>query len=235
MIVSRFYKVVMPQSVSFKRQKVQAYILDVITMQDPSKYNTKVYQDFFDGLNDQQFHDWMTALKNDPHAKITLLVPPFTVVIDIESSIKTAEYLGVQVMERLRLWDPVGQRYCLTPERYFILKLPVRRLKQYGLDGLSVPDSDKRLNPLTDQVVKPDKGSAISFPQAQMIAEKGLTTTLKEMMTIRGGDLQAYSRLTSEIEETGDSDTSVAVGTAGVKSVQTLRSFLNAMHLDSNL
>jgi hypothetical protein len=68
-----------------------------------------------------------------------------------------------------------------------------------------------------------------------MIAEKGLTTTIHELMTIRGGDLEAYSRMKSEIEETGDSDTSVMQGTQGVKAVQTLRSFLHAMHLETNL
>ena len=218
-----------------KRQKAQDFILKIISAQDPSGYNTKVYEDLFAGFSDADFHKWMTALKTDRNAKITLLVPPFKVVVSTEASFKVAKMLGIKVLERLRLWDPVGKRYCLTPEEYFILKLPVRRLKQYLLDGLSVPDSDRRLNPLTDQVVKPDKGSAISFPQAQMIAEKGLTLTLQELMSIRGGDLEAYSKVRSEIEETGDSDTSVLEGTQGVKSVQTMRSFLNAMHLDTNL
>jgi hypothetical protein len=222
-------------SVSSNRQHVQNYILDIISTQDPSGYNAKVYEDFFASLDDQAFDSWMHKLKDDPHAKMTLLVPPFKVVISIENCFKTAKKLGIDVLERLRLWDPVGKRYTTTVEKYFILKLPVRRLKQYLMDGLSVPDSDRRLNPLTDQVVKPDKGSAISFPQAQMIAEKGLVTTLHEMMTVRGGDLEAYSRMTSEIEETGDSDTSVMHGTSGVKSANTLRSFLSALHLSSNV
>lgn len=218
-----------------KRKKAEAFILKVIAVQEPSGYNTTIYQEFFSGLSDEAFHSWMETLRDNPHAKITLLVPPLKVVISPEACFRTAKLLGLKILERLRLWDPVGKRYCLTPNEYYILRLPVRRLKQYLLDGLSVPESDKRLNPLTDQVVKPDKGSAISFPEAQMIAEKGLTTTLHEFMTIRGGDLQAWSKMKSEIEETGDSDTSVMHGTDGVKSAATLRSFLNAMHLDTNL
>jgi hypothetical protein len=218
-----------------KREKAEAFILKTISLQDPSGYNTKVYVDRFAAMSDADFDKWMITLRDNPHAKLTLLVPPFKVVISTESCFAVAKFLGIKIMERLKLWDPVNKRYCLTPNEYFVLKLPVRRLKQYLLDGLSVPDSDKRLNPLTDQVTKPDKGSAISFPQAQMIAEKGLTLTLHEMMTIRGGDLEAYSKLRSEIEETGSSDTSVMHGTQGVKSVQTMRSNLNAMHLDTNL
>jgi hypothetical protein len=68
-----------------------------------------------------------------------------------------------------------------------------------------------------------------------MIAEKGLTTTLHELMTIRGGDLEAYSKMKAQVEETGEASVEVMEGTAGVKSVRTLRSFLNAMHLESNI
>lgn len=218
-----------------KRQDVQSYILKVIAMQEPSGYNTKIYEEFFGRMNDAEFDKWMHTLKGNYHAKLPLMVPPLKVVISIENSLKAAKFLGVKVMERLKIWDSASKRYTLTPEKYFVLRLPVRRLKQYLLDGLSVPDSDKRLNPLTDQVVKPDKGSAISFPQAQMIAEKGLTITLHELMTTRGGDLTAYSKMKSEIEETGTSDSSVREGTPGVKSAAVLRTFLDAMHLDNNI
>jgi len=218
-----------------KRKKVEDYILMIMKMQDPSMYNHNVYVDFFSGLNDDQFDRWMESLRTDSNTKITFLAPPLKVVISLEASFAVAKKLGLEILERLRLWDPIGKRYCLTPEKYFVLRLPVRRLKQYLLDGLSVPDDDKRLNPITDQVVGPSKGSAISFPQAQMIAEKGLTTTLQELMTVRGGDLEAYSKMKAEIEETGMSDTSVMQGTAGTKSSQTLRSMLNAMHLESNI
>lgn len=218
-----------------QRKKTQEFILKTITSLEPSGYNTKIYQDLFASMNDAQFDVFMKTMRDNPHSKMTLVLPPLKVVLSLEACFKTAKMLGIEILERLKLWDPVGKRYCLTPEKYFILKLPVRRLKQYLFDGLSVPDSDKRLNPLTDQVVKPDKGSAISFPQAQMIAEKGLTTTLDELMTIRGGDLTAYSKMKSEIEETGSSDTSVMQNTKGVKSAQTLSSFLYAMHLDNNI
>jgi hypothetical protein len=218
-----------------KRKQIQDFVKKIISAQDPSGYNSKVYDDFFAGLSDESFDSWMKTLRDNKHAKLKLLVPPFKVVLSTEACFKTAKLLDVKILERLKLWDPVGKRYCTTPEEYYILKLPVRRLKQYLMDGLSVPDSDKRLNPLTDQVVKPDKGSAISYPQAQMIAEKGLTTTLHELITVRGGDLQAYSKMKSEIEENGSSDTSVMEGTQGVKAVQTLRSLLNAMHLETNL
>jgi hypothetical protein len=218
-----------------KRQKTQAFILDLIATLEPSGYNTKVYEELFASMDDKDFDAFMVSLRDNKHHKLQLLVPPFKVVISLEACFKAARKLGIEILERLKLWDPIGKRYCLTNEKYFVLRLPVRRLKQYLMDGLSVPDDDKRLNPLTDQVTGPSKGSAISFPQAQMIAEKGLTTTLHELMTVRGGDLEAYARMKSEIEETGTSDTSVMIGTAGPRSAQTLRTLLNAMHLSTNL
>lgn len=218
-----------------KRQQVQDYVLKVMSMQDGTNYNTQVYIDLFNGMSDEQFHAWMETLRDNKHAKLTFLAVPFKVVISLSRALEASKFLGVEIMERLRLWDPISKRYCLTPEKYMILRLPVRRLKQYLMDGLSVPDSDKRLNPLTDQVVKPDKGSAISFPQAQMIAEKGLTNTLHELITVRGGNLEAYAKMKTEIEETGESDISVVDNTQGVRSGQTLRSLFYAMHLDTNI
>lgn len=218
-----------------KRKRIQDLILEIMKMLDASLYNYHNYEELFKNMSDEEFTSWINTIKSNPHAKIVILVPHMKVHITLESCFKVAKLLGVEFMERLRLWDPIGKRYCLTPEKYFIFKLPVRRLKQYLRDGLSVPVDDKRLNPLTDQVVGPSKGSAISFPQAQMISEKGLTTTLHELMNIRGGDLEAYSKLTAEIEETGVSDTGVMKGTKGTKAAQTLRSFFTAMHLSSNV
>jgi hypothetical protein len=218
-----------------KRKRIQDLILKVMKILDESMYNYNIYEEFFRNMSDEEFSSWLKTLKGSRDCKVTLLVPPMKVNISTTACFKVAKLLGVEFMERLRLWDPIGKRYCLTPEKYFIFKLPVRRLKQYLMDGLSVPDDDKKLNPLTDQVVGPSKGSAISFPQAQMISEKGLTTTLHELMSIRGGDLEAYSRLKAEIEETGTSDTGVMKGTRGTKAAQSLRSFFTAMHLSSNV
>ena len=218
-----------------KRKAIQDYVLKTMELQEPGGYNKKRYEDFFESLTDAAFSQWMETLRTQEHAKLVLMVPPLKVVLQPKDSFATAKFLGLELTERIRLWDPVGKRYTLTPEKYYILKLPIRRLKQHIQDGLSVPDSDKRLNPLTDQVVKPDKGSAISFPQAQMIADKGLVTVLHELMSIRGGDLEAYTKMKAQVEETGEASVMVMEGTAGVKSAATMRSFLNAMHLETNL
>lgn len=218
-----------------QRQEMQDYILEYITKLDKSGYNVKVYQDMFDSMDDKQFDKWVDLLESNPNCKLTFLVPPLKVAIDIPTAIAVAKELGIELFEQIRIWDEIGQRYCTTPNEYMVVRLPVRRLKQYLMDGLSVPDSDRKLNPLTNQVVGESKGSAISFPQGQMLAEKGLSKVLLELTGVRGGDLEAYASMIAQIEEVGDADTSVMEGTSGVTSVQTLRTFLNAMHLVTNL
>jgi hypothetical protein len=214
---------------------MQDYILEYITKLDKTGYNVKVYQDMFESMDDKQFDKWVDLLESNPNCKLTFLVPPLKVAIDIPTAIAVAKELGIELFEQIRIWDEIGQRYCTTPNKYMVVRLPVRRLKQYLMDGLSVPDSDRKLNPLTNQVVGESKGSAISFPQGQMLAEKGLSKVLLELTGVRGGDLEAYASMIAQIEEVGDADTSVMEGTSGVTSVQTLRTFLNAMHLVTNL
>jgi hypothetical protein len=218
-----------------RRKAAEDFVFDLMNRQDPSGYNTNYYRKMFEGMDDETFTKWMTQMRDNPHAKLILYTIPLKVEIDVQASLNTAKFLGIEVFERLRIWDPVEQRHVLTPERYIILRMYVRRLKQYLMDGLSVPDSDRRLNPLTNQVVGVDKASAFSYPQAQMIAEKGLNKTLHEIMTIRGGNIEAYAKMKGQIEENGEASTDVIDDTSGVQSAQTLRTFLEGMHLVTNL
>ena len=109
-----------------KRQAVQDYVIKTIRMLDDSGYNLKLYKDFFDNMSDEAFDKWMRTLRDNKHAKMTFMVPPLKVVINLDNAIKVAKFLGVELMERIRLWDPIGKRYCLTPEKYFILRLHIR-------------------------------------------------------------------------------------------------------------
>lgn len=217
-----------------KRKKVEEYIYKYLTKLDPSGYNTKRRKEQFSQMSDREFDQWMKYLKEGKD-KLPIETPNMKVVLRIEDCKKVCEELGIPICEKLKLWDPSTRRYFTTPYGYLILELPIRRVKQYLMDKMSVPDSDKTINPLSGQVTSGDKGSAISNVEAQTYDSKNLYKNLDELMTVRGGNLEAYSAFKSQLENTGSGRISELDFTTGVRSVMMGQVLLESMHFDNNL
>lgn len=216
------------------RQKFEDYMCKVFTSQDPTGFATSKLKEFFGGMSDQTFRRYIEELRAG-RQKVPFYTIPFKNPTQIEDSFKTAELLGLKTHERIEVWDPIGKRYALTAEEYPVFHVPVRRLKQHREDSLSVPESDRKISPLTNQVVKPDKGSTISYPQMSILVAQHQVPVLDEFMTVRSGDIGAYAQFTRALEETGEASVSEVTDFTGVKSAQVLRSILRAMHIDSNI
>jgi hypothetical protein len=217
-----------------RRARTEAYILKHIAIMDPSDYNTKYYQTTFARMSDREFDHYMQDIR-DKRRTLVLYAPNLQVTLKMRDLLTAANAVGLTLFERIRMWDSVTRRWYLTPHPYLILKLPIRRLKQYLMDKLSVPDSDKSTNLLTGQVVKPDKGSAISLPEAQTMDSKGLHRAMTELLNIRGGNPQAYASFKAELEETGQASLNTVDWSGGVRSTKVSQVFLNSMHLANNL
>ena len=215
------------------RKAFQNHMVTTYEKQDPSGFAAKELTKFFDGMSDETFKDYLEELRAG-RQRLPFYQLPFTNAIKPEDSFATADFLGLKTHERVWLWDSVGKRYALTPEEYPVFQVPVRRLKQHREDSLSVPESDRKISPLTNQVVKPDKGSTISYPQMSILVAQKQTKVLDELMTIRSGDLGAYAQFTKQLEETGQANVSDVTDFTGVKSAQVLKIIMNAMHLDIN-
>lgn len=221
-------------SISDKRKRIEALVLNTINTLDPSGANGTRYKAMFSKMSDAMFSEWMEALRRK-EVQIDLEVPNMTTMVKMENILKAGDSVGLQLFQRIKMWDSVTRRYYMTPHAYLILKLPVRRLKQYLMDKLSVPDSDKVTNALTGQVAKPDKGSAISMTEAQTLDSKGLSTCLTELTNVRSGNQTAYAQFKSALEETGRVTVGELNMSGGIRSAQVARALLEAMHLDNNL
>lgn len=216
-----------------KRKKVQDHILKHVSVLDPSGFNAQRYQKLFSNLNDKDFDLFIQHLR-DKKMSLPLFVPNMQVILKMENIIKCAKMLGVKLFERLRLTDSVTGKTYLTPHEYMIIRIPVRRARQFLLHKLSVPDSDKRVDMFTGQVVKPDRASAISQVEAQLLYARGLKKTLVELVKVRGGDLNAYMGMKQQIEETGQGSLgNLETGTIA-RSAKILSVLLKSMHIDNN-
>ena len=216
------------------RTAVEALILKTINTLDPSGVNTKRYQDQFAKWSDTQFKSFMLGIR-EHRIKLVLYVPNLKINLKTANIFKAAHDLNLELFERIRLWDSTTQRYYLTPQKYPVVMLPVRRLKQHLMSKMSVPANDARIDAFSGQVIKSDKGSSISSVEMQTILSKGLKTSISELIRVRGGDLPAYTTFRSQLEETGSASLNAIGDDSRARSSVILSAYFMAAHIDNNL
>ncbi len=217
-----------------KRIKVQNFIYKHMSILDPSEENTKRYKTFFENMTDEQFDQYMIKLREGKE-QIYINMPNLKSNIKINDIFRTSDSLGLDIFERIYLTDTATGNVYLTPERYMILELPVRRVRQYLQHKLSVPDSDKKIDLLSGQVIKPDKAASISLVEMQTLAARDLFYTITEIAKYRGGDIHAYAELRRQLEENGSAQITMEDTGSKARSTVILDVLLSGMHLDSNI
>ena len=218
-----------------KREKMEAAVLKTIQRMDPSGYNTNYYKtQVFGKMSDRMFADWIESIRRG-ESVIFMYCPNMKVNLKPKDILAAAEGIGLPMFEQVKMWDSATGRYYTTPQKYLILRVPVRRLKQYLMDKISIPESDRRINPTTGQVTKPDKGSSLSMVQAQTLDSKGFTNCLIELTNARGGDPRAYAGLVASLKETGSASLAELDLSEGVRSQQTAKAIFQSLHFETNL
>ena len=201
---------------------------------DPSGYNLRYYQELLPKLSDAEFFAWGKRIK-EGRTRLWVYAPVDEVFLKIRDIEAAAELVGIPLEEPISQYDESTDRRYTSTHAYPILTVPVRRLKQYQMDKLSVPESDRTLNPLTGQVTKPDKSSSISISEGLGYDSKGLTTTLTEFTAVRGGRVNAYASMRRDLETTGQARMGDLDNEGRVASAQTANTLLTAMHIGNNL
>lgn len=216
------------------RKRAEDFVIRLMSTIDPSGYNAKYYHRLFTQLSDKDMYDWALRIEAGT-THLWLYAPIMKVKLTQKDLDAAAKLTGTPLEEQVSIYDPSTDRRYTSPHKYFIIRVPVRRLKQYLMDKLSVPDSDRRLNPITGQVTKPDDSSSISISEAQTYDAKGLQVPLTEFINIRGGNINAYSSLRHDLEQTGIAHMGDLDNSGKVQSTRAANAFLTAMCLRNNL
>lgn len=218
------------------RKAAQAVILEYVEKLLPGSTNAQIYKDLFASMNDQAFDHWIKGIKEGT-VRLALIAPNLTQPkLTIERNLALAHELGHEFFERIWIQPGDDRPAYLSPIKYLVVELPIRRQAQLLVKKISIPEDNKSVDDFTGQPTGKSKGSKISYPETQIMAALKLDNCLTEMLKYRGGDVKGFDAMNTSISKTGGASLEALskLGTT-VKSTETLSTLLTCMHLENTL
>lgn len=197
--------------------------------------NVSYYRDLFATMKDDEFIDYMKKLKND-ELRLNIKMPNFNGnQISLPRCTELAEKHGLALFQRIWMPGINGSPTFLTPEKYLVVDLPVRRTSQLLSKKISVA-SGRSVDFYTKQPAGDAAAAKISYPEVQFLAAYGLEKTLAEMIKYRGGDAKGLAAFKAMINRYGSVTTEALEPFAGgVESTKTFKTYLTSIHISNNL
>ena len=217
-----------------KRKKIQIFVLGLMAQLDSTGENKDRYRKLFSSWSDNEFDKWMKAIR-DGKTNLFIYLDNTKQSVSMNKLVKLAKTRKLKLFEKLKLHDESIDRSYLTHYEYMVIRVPVRRLSQYIAHKISLPESDSKVNPVTGQVIPPDKGAKLSMVETSILGSKDLKTSAVELLKIRGGDITAYQSAKHQIEDEGTLTMESLPLTNRPRSVVTANVYLNAIGVDTNL
>lgn len=202
----------------------------------PGGENGKYMRERLEALSPEQMDDYAKKLMSGEEI-LPLIAPNLhDNKLTIENNLAVAKELGHEFFQPLRLTDPDTGTTYVTPEKYLVVDLPVRRQRQLQRKKITIPQGTRTVDELSGQVTGPSRGSKISMPELQVLYSQDLTAPILELIKYRGGDVKGQQLLYRSLMETGRaSQKALSMTPTTVRSTQVLSIIFNAMHLSTTL
>jgi hypothetical protein len=218
------------------REEATKLAIKLLSMFDGYNDSVKETEMMLNDLSDKDFDAFMTALAEGKDYLPYILPTMGKIKMSTARNLEIAEKIGHQFFHRLWLTDPASGEVYLTPKRYLVMDLPLRRQQQHLQKKIRIPESNKSVDDMTGQVTGDSKGASISFPELQILYSQGLEQTIRELFKFRGGDEEAYKALNRDAMQSGvPSMDAVDTGNTRPQSTETLGILLKSMHLNNNI
>lgn len=216
-----------------KRKKIEEYIYKNFLLMEPEGTNAKRIKDMFATMSDSEFDKWIKEIK-DKKRQLVFYAPNLKVNLLIKNLLAAAKNCKCIIEEQLTFTDNVTGIEYTPPNTFMVLRLPIRRTRQYLMHKLSVSDDDKKIDALTGQVTQESKSSKLSGIEAQLLYGRGLTELITEFYKVRGGDIPAYANFKQQIAETGQASMTALDPNTVPRSTMTVDLMFKCMHIDNN-
>jgi hypothetical protein len=214
------------------RQKTQEFIYRYIgDLTGP--INVGLYKKKFSNMSDEEFDYFMKDLR-DGKQRLCVIDANFgTERLSVKKNIEVAKELGKSLFQKIWVSSEPGKPAYLTPNEYIVTIMPLRRQAQLLSKKVSIPEDNNSVDDFTGQPTGKSKGSKISYPETQVLASFGLNKSIIELLKYRGGDERGFAAMNTMIDRTGSVNLkAIEPYAGGVKSTQTLKSLMTAMHFN---
>jgi hypothetical protein len=191
----------------------------------------------FEQMTDSDMEDLVQQMESGDFI-IPIVVPNLSEFkLDQQAILDFAKSVGHEFFQRIWMTDTSDPtKVFLTPKKYLVVDLVTRRQAQTIDDKMSVPKVDTVMDDLTGQSIGESKGSAVTFPELQLLNSYGLDESIIELIKIRGGDNVAYRNLENQIVETGVGQIEAVIDpNSRPKTVTSLSTLLKTAHIGNNL
>lgn len=218
------------------RTKTEAFILKYIDKLIEGGENKGLYKKLFESMSDKDFETFIDDI--DTGKRFLVLVAPnfHGKGLTVENNFKIAEELGHEFFQSIWIEGKDGVPTHLTPIKYLVVDLPLRRASQLLIKKISVPDHNKVIDTLTGQPTGESKGARISYPELQVAAAMNLEASMVELMKYRGGDARGGVALNGMLSKLGTANLKTLSNYAsGVESTASLKTFLTCCMIRSTL
>ena len=223
-----------PSKIAQKKKKILDYICKLCDTMEPSGLNSKRYRQIIGQMNDKEFDQFMNYMK-EGQWQLHIVAPNMIVNLQNEDLLKACDLIGLDLFQRVWMYDKATGRKFLTDNKYMFVKLPIRRQQQFLDEKISVPDNDRTIDGLTGQVTGDSRSCSITNPEIQILAARGLNNTLQELVNIRGGNIHGYSEFRRMLEENGEGDLDMLDTGSRTRASVVGGKLLQSMMLDTNL
>jgi hypothetical protein len=218
------------------RKAFTDYVIKYMDRILPGAECIQLFKSQLEAMTDEQFESYVTDLEQGKQ-NLHLTIPNGGKhQISIERNFEVAKEVGVEFFQQLRLTDPVTKAVYLTPKKYLVVDLVVRRQAQLLVKKQSIPEDNLHVDQLTDQPTGVSKGAKISFPELQILGAQEMDVALHELISIRGGNRKAYNLMRRTIIESGSVRQAHLANTGTrAKAIDVMGILLNGMHLHNNI
>jgi hypothetical protein len=218
------------------RSAASDFIIKNIEKLCPGSGNSQTYKDLFSKMSDKEFDAFMKDLESGEKF-LPIIIPNFSETpLNLERNLALGDELGHDFFQKVWIEGEGDKPTYLTPVKFLVMDLPLRRASQMLTKKIRVPKHNKVIDSMTGQPTGESKGAKMSYPELQVCAAMGLEKSMVELMKFRGGDVRGHTAYNAMISKFGTANLKTLENYAsGVESKATLRTFLISMHLKNSL